>query len=220
MRFAFLTAVLSLIFIAGFSPESRADYAVWQDPETGVSLTFPDTWMRVNNAQPDDVLTIRAPSGRGHAMCRIRARDDGRYTIYPPRFDRSIQKVAYSRAFWDAYLGEYDNVAVEDFHDDAALGLEDASFVRATYDAAGPGGTIMPRKMMALAGRYYDTAYIFECSSQVEAFGQWRKLFYSIAGSVEFRKIQNEFKKGYLTYRIGGPWLKFESPDGKYILSY
>ncbi len=222
MRFASLFALLSLIFVTGFAGESRADYALWRDPGTGVTLTYPDTWMRVNNHQPDDLLTIRAPSGRGDATCRVRAREDGRHTIYPRFFDSDVQKTDYSRNFWDTYWdASYENLKVLRFFDETGLGRAHGSFMSVSYEVSAPGKVIMPRKAMAFVSFAYNQVYVLECSSHADAFAQWEDLFLSIAGSVDTPKIRHEFKRGYRISAIGGSHgLVFSAPENKFDIIY
>ena len=60
-------AGLALLSLAAFTTTARADYFVWRDEKSGMSLSFPDTWRIVRGRQKDDILTIMAPSGRAHA---------------------------------------------------------------------------------------------------------------------------------------------------------
>ena len=50
-----LTAALLAVLVAAGSTAARADYFYWTDP---------DTWAKVSNQGTDDILTVRAPSGR------------------------------------------------------------------------------------------------------------------------------------------------------------
>ncbi|MCB9989362.1 MAG: hypothetical protein H6868_08550 [Rhodospirillales bacterium] len=220
MRFAVLFAAVLTVLVTGFSQESRADYNVWEDVKTGLSLTYPDTWRRLNNQQPDDLLTIAPDAGRAHAQCRVRANDDRRHAIYPSRYDPAIQQIDFSRGFWEQYLAQYEDISVIDFHEVAGLGRGHGSFVRADYTAPAPDGAIMPRRMMAFVSYYDNRSYILECSSHAEAFDDWQKLFLSVAGSVDFKKTRYEMKSGNHGRFISDGGMRFETLDEKYSVTY
>ncbi len=175
---------------------AHADYFVWQDPKTGVELTFPDTWKRVSNQKPDDLLTILAPSPEDQALCRLRARSDERWTVYPVWHAADVQRFAYNQDFWDGYLAEYNTKRVQMYKDDAGLGKAFASTVLARFTRAAPKEPQGPRLGQMWAGVYYDTAYILDCSAKENAFGTWQPDFAAIAKSVDMRKIIHELSIG------------------------
>lgn len=146
MRFLLASAFAVLSFLS--AAPARADIWFWQDDKTGMSLTFPDTWAVMNNRAPDD-LNDRRP-GHDNAMCRIRAREDRRFMIYPVRYMSAVfQKVAYSNAFWEYYVnGDYDLVNLDVMQDDAGLGRGNASYALATFDAPGPDDRGLKRGLM------------------------------------------------------------------------
>lgn len=218
MRSIFLS-FLSVILLAGLSGPARADYVVWQDADTGVSLSWPDTWQMVNNADPDDVVTIMAPSGRGHATCRMRARKDARYTIYPPYFSADVQRVAYSFPYWNDYLAEYSDFEIYNIRDGAGLGRGFAGYALAGYTSAVQGPE-MRRRALVFASLYNGTAYILECSSHEDAFARWKGLFLSIAGSVDFKKAHHELRSGNYRDFMADRRIEFESEYGESRVLY
>lgn len=194
MRSVFLSVLTIVVF--GFAVQAKADYYVWQDAKTGVSLSWPDTWKVVSNADADDVLTIMPPSGRGHAACRVRAREDKRYLVYPPHYSSDVQRVAYSLKYWDKYLAEYTDYEIYNVRDGAGLGRGFAGYALAGYESAVQGPN-MRRKALIFASLYNGTTYILECSSHADAFDRWKKAFLSIAGSVDFKKAHHELRTGH-----------------------
>lgn len=175
---------------------AHADYFAWQDPKTGVELTFPDTWKRVNNQKPDDLLTIVAPSQEDQAICRLRARSDERWKVYPVWHAADVQRFAYNQNFWDDYLAEYNNAQTRMYKDDAGLGKAFASTVVASFTRATPREAGTPRMGQMWAGVYYDTAYILDCSADAATFTTWQPDFVSIAKSVDMRKVIHELSIG------------------------
>ncbi len=210
---SFVLSALTILISIGFVSQAKADYFVWKDPESGVSLSFPDTWKQVSNADANDVITVMAPSGRAHASCRVRANADERYMVYPPKFSPSVQKISYSYDFWNKYLAEYDDAEIFDLYDGAGLGRGFASYAIADYESA-VQGPHMHRRAILFATLYHDTAYVLECSSHVDAFKDWKKLFLSIAGSVDFEKAHHEVRTGNYRNFLGDRQMQFDSTEG------
>ncbi len=218
MRYILLSA-LTIVISFGFAVQAKADYVVWQDSDTGVSLSWPDTWRMVSNADADDVVTIMAPAGRGHATCRVRAREDMRYSIYPARYSRSVQKAAYSFEFWDRYLAEYTDHEIYNVHDGAGLGRGFAGYTVAGYEGA-VQGPYMKRKALIFASYYNNKAYILECSSHADAFARWKGMFLSIAGSVDFKKAHHELRSGHYRNFMADPRIEFKGDQGENRVMY
>lgn len=208
--------LISLAVLTMFTaPQAaKADYFVWRDAGSGMSLTFPDTWQVVSNADPDDVLTVMAPAGRANAQCRVRARADARYAIYPPRFDWAIQKVDFSYDFWMRYLGEYDDAQILTSQNGAGLGRGYAGYAAASYKSPVPG-PYMNRRGLLFASLYHNNVYILECSSHEDAFEDWKGAFLSVAKSVDFRKINNSLMTGNYNDFRGGRRILFPEYHGK-----
>ena len=164
MRFIATLLLTGLLLLAG-TTAARADYVVWRDAHSGLSLSFPDTWRIVNNFAPDDVLMIMAPSGDGYAACRVRVREDRRYLIYPSHFSGAIQRVEFSSRFWDQYIQDYENTWIQNVYDGAGLGRGHAGYAIAYYRSAVPGPET-DRKALMFASLYNDKLYILECSAR------------------------------------------------------
>ncbi len=188
----FLTFLLAFIC---FAVPARADIFVWEDPESGLTLTFPDTWKTHSPVAPDTILTVLAPSSTDEAMCRVRVRDENRFLIFPPRYSAAVQKVAYSTDFWKEYLhANYEDVIIHKVRDQAGLGRGFASFMLSTYTTLGEDAA--RRSSIGFASPYFNKAYILECSSLAGAFENWLTMFQSIAGSVDFKKAHHETATG------------------------
>lgn len=209
-----LLSALTILVTSSFAVQAKADYVVWQDPDTGVSLSWPDNWQIVSNADRDDVITIMPPSGRAHAACRVRAREDMRFAIYPPHLSGAVQHVAYSGDFWTDYLMEYTNPEILQVYDDAGLGRGFASYALAAYESP-VQGPYMNRRALMFASLYNGTAYILECSAHEHAFEQWKPMFLSIAKSVDFLKAHHELVTGHYFNFMADPRIEFEGIHGE-----
>ncbi len=179
---------------------AHADYFVWQDPKTGTRLTYPDTWRTINNQKRDDLVTLLGPDAAERPICRLRARDDKRFTGYPSYFSSDIQHAEYSTEFWNDYTGEYNDVTIHSVMDDAAVGKAFASLaVFGFTDAVAKTGQL--RTGQAFAGIYFDKAYIFDCSVAAYAYPTWQPDFVSIAKSINMRPITSATPNGYYPFR-------------------
>ncbi|MGE4313304.1 MAG: hypothetical protein AB7E85_03410 [Pseudobdellovibrionaceae bacterium] len=194
---------------------ARADYFVWKDAKSGVSLSYPDTWRQINNYAPDDVLTIAAP-GNDQAQCRVRVRDDGRFKIYPQRYQAAVQREAYSLEFWNEYLASYHDVMLHEVTDGAGLGQAFASMVKASYVTTHPMKNEI-KTAIAAAGLYYDKAYILDCSSLAPAFAKYYPAFLSIYKSVDMDKMFHELPEGENRGMDKGPIVQMYDGSGRYL---
>lgn len=209
--------LLAVFLLSGGA--ARADYYVWRDVDTGLSLSFPDTWLITSSADSNDILTVMPPSGRGNAMCRVRADRERRWLIYPPYFSPDVQETGFSRKFWERYLAEYSDHHVMEAWDGEGLGRGYAGYAIAAYSSPVPG-PFMARKALMFATLYYDKAYVLECSSHRDAFGQWKEEFLSVAKSVDFKEAYDELMTGNYRNFMEEPPITFSGDEGANVLSY
>ena len=187
MKRSYLFLLLLFFLTACGCTRSWAEIFRYQDPKSEFTLNYPDRWGRVHNQQPDDVVTIAAPDQDDFATCRMRVRDDNRFTIYPDRLADSVQKVHYSTDFWESYLGEYNDGILLSINDGAGLGRGYASIAEASYN--GHVGYQGAKRAVMAVSPYYDKVYIFECSAREESFDRWLPGFTNIMRSVDFKKL-------------------------------
>ena len=191
-----LGALLTIAFTATFSSHVQAETFFYEDRDERFTLTFPDTWKRIGNQKADDQVTIAAPGVNDYATCRVRVRQDRRYIIYPGKFDSDVQKTAYSRDFWNTYLGEYDEVVIEAFKDYSGLGRGYASMAEAAYETA--EGTPVHKRGVMFATLYHDRAYIAECSAEESVFYKWRPAFLSVIKSMDITsEVRHSKSRGH-----------------------
>lgn len=216
----FLTALSFALVFVGAAATARADYFVWTDPKSGMTLSYPDTWAMLNQRQPDEVFAIIAPSDTGDdAVCRVKVRDDRRFLIYPPHLGRDVQTISYNKEFWNDYLGEYDNVEIFGSIDGSGLGRGYGSFVLAGYDAA-INTSQTRRRGIAASSLYFDKGYIVDCSSTAMTFEKWQPLFLSIMGSVDFKKTHDELWIGDYRNFFNDPRIMFKWPASEAVNRY
>jgi hypothetical protein len=205
-----LTAVLFLPTAA------KADYFVWADEKTGLTITFPDTWKMQNDVNVNTILTVMGPSANEQPRCRVDARDDKRYTIFPARYGDAVQKVAVSAKFWEAYLGQYDRPVIGASYDGAGLGRWFASYALASYNQT-IGGVLQQRRAIMFASLYRDKLYVVECSALAHGYERWAADFRGIIKSVDFKKAYHELPTGEYANFLKESELYFwaqSGPDG------
>lgn len=186
MRFLLL---LTLILIPVQS--AKADYYLWEDPKSELTITFPDTWKTVSSSHPDAILTVLGPSDNGNPKCEVKASEDKRYVIYPPDYGDAIQREAVSIPFWKSYMGNYDDSSISRVYDGGGLGRWLASYAFANYSMRN-GTAIQQRRGIMFASLYYNTLYVVECSSLNHDYERWDNDFRSIIKSIDFKKIYHE----------------------------
>ncbi len=173
----------------------KANIFIIEDQDNRFTISFPDLWKKVGNQKLDDRLTVLGQGENDFAVCRVRSREDRRFVIYPSKFDDEIQRVSFSRDFWNDYLGDYNEVSVDAFKDDSGLASGTASMVEASYETA--EGAIVRKRGLMFASLYHDQLYIVDCSSEESLYGKWRPAFLSIIKSIEFNRVTSNHKSGY-----------------------
>ena len=213
------TTLLAALVLCGTYTAARADYFVWRDEKSGMSLSFPDTWRIDTGQQPNDAITIKAPSGRANAVCRVRVDLDRRFLVYPQRFGADIQELNFSTAFWDQYFKAYHDDTVRQLQDDAGLGRGWAGYTEASYESAVPGPD-MPRRGIAFATVYNDKLYVLDCSSHRDAFADWKGPFLGIAHSIDFFPAYHQLVSGNYRNFMADPRMNFTDIKNRYIDQY
>ncbi len=180
---------------------AKAEVYQWGNPGISLSVTFPDTWRRAANQKPDDVITIVAPSD--NATCRLRVREDRRFVIYPREFAAAVQRTNFSYPFWDDYAGEFSSARINQVADNQGVGRGFASSADLSFVA--DSGKQM--RGIAYAANYNDNTYVFECSAETNAYGNWHNMFLSVLKSVDMRSEYTQQVNGtYRDFQNDGKW--------------
>lgn len=206
--------ILSLLVLT--PTVARADYFLWKDPKSGLTISFPDTWEVVHNQKPDEVITVIGSSVHDNPVCKVAVNDDKRFVIFPAEYGRDVQKVAVSAPFWDKYLAQYEGYNLDRVYDGAGLGRWHASYALASYTTHS-GTVLQVRRGIMFASLYNDKLYTLECSSLNHAYEAWAPAFKDIIKSVDFKKAYHEFPTGEYANFLKGADQYFWSqsaPDG------
>lgn len=207
LKTLFVGAILSAVSIQ----PAKAEIFFVEDQVNRFSMSFPDAWRKTQDQKADDKLTVTAPGENNHASCRVRVRQDRRFVIYPQKFSSAIQKVGYSKEFWNDYLGEYNDVTTDVFQDDAGLARGFASYTEASYTTAEE--PVVRKRGIMFASLYHDRAYIVDCAAEESIYDRWRPSFLSIIKSVDFEKTVHELPSGNYRNFLGDPELVINGPN-------
>ncbi|MEZ5813766.1 MAG: hypothetical protein R3E13_03445 [Alphaproteobacteria bacterium] len=205
-----ITTVSAFALAMGLS-SAQADVNVWYDPGSRMSVSYADTWGRVNNQNPGDVLTIRAPGEHAFAECKINVTDDGRFKIYPVHYSQEIQQLNFSRDYWVGYLDRYKDVTIHEGTDNNGLGRGFASMVSASYETV--KGAKMRKRAIGFVSQYRNKVYNIECSAQENAYHQWHNAFLNVIKSVNFHDGTNFAISGYYRDFLDDKTLKVRGPS-------
>ncbi len=184
---------LAIVFLS--TAPAHADYFLWQDEKSGLTMTFPDTWKMQSQRNPDEVLRIVAPSDGDNPVCTVKVSDDSRYTIFPPDYGDAVQRTAVSIPFWQSYMGHYDDYVIDRVFDGGGLGRWLASYALASYTMR-DGTAMQQRRGIMFASLYHDKLYVAECSSLNHAYERWGPNFRSVIKSIDFKKMHHEHMTG------------------------
>ncbi len=195
-------ALFTLAVTVAVSNAAKADYFLWKEAKSGLTMTFPDTWVRQTHRNPDEVLRIVAPSNGDDPVCTVKITDDNRYTIFPADYGDAVQRTAVSIPFWKSYMGHYDDYTIDRVFDGAGLGRWLASYAFASYDLH-DGTVTQQRRAIMFASLYHDKLYVVECSSLNHAYERWNANFRSVIKSIDFKKMHHEHSTGNYANFLG-----------------
>lgn len=209
-----MTRILLLIALFLLPTSAQADYFVWQDSKSGLSLSYPDTWKSQTAGGANEILQIAAPSNGDNPICKVSTSNDKRFTIFPPEYGDAVQRVAVSIPFWKTYMAlDYDDYVIDKVYDGGDLGRWHASYATLSYNMR-EGTQMQSRRGIAFASLYYDTMYVVECSALAQGYEKWEKDFRSIIKSIDFKKIYNERATGEYADFITGTEQYFWAQTG------
>ena len=211
---AFKASVFAVAMTAGVISSAQAEINVFRDPVTKVTASYPDRWYDINNQNPGDVLTIRAPNAPGHqdfAECKINTQADGRFKIFPVQYSAPIQRLYIAEDYWKQYLARYDDVVVHKGTSNNGLGDGFASMAQTSYTT--PGGGKMRKRSIAFASLYNNVLYTVECSAVESSYHKWHNSFLSFIKSVDFHNRTNFALAGHYRDFINDKTLKVRGPS-------
>ena len=190
---------IAITAIVAFTGTAKADYNVWTEAKTKLTLSFPDTWKQINTDLPIDLITLSVPSGGDNAVCRVRAEEDRRFMIYPNRYRKDIRDQFFTTDYWVKTLTAYNNVNLIKYEDNAGLGQGFASMALVSYltpTTKGDGSDVSDRGGIMAVTHYGDKVYLAECSVYLPSYSNYHVQFMDFFKSISFKKAHHELAVG------------------------
>lgn len=199
-----LSSIFAALLLLGLCAPAQAEVFFWRDPVFKIGFVFPDDWRVQTNGDPDVRIEILAPQGQDFATCRIRAKDDGRFSMYPDIYNQRVNSVVFDVAGLYQHWVDYDNVRMIHRSDYAALGKASAVYAEATYTRDIPVRGL-PMRSFVLATLYGHLNVMFECEAAAVNWGYWVPQFMNMARTVDFPLNQHNTLNGwYRRYQDDG----------------
>ena len=192
-----LTAMLRvlLVLLIAASP-ALAEVAVLQDSRSSMALSVPDDWARATPALPDTVLEATVPAAA--ARLTVRRAPDARFTVYPPRYDGQIQRIAVGPEFWNAYWAAHTSAhTVHQAQNGAGLGRAYAGLAEARFVPLSGPTKDQERRGFVAAGLYRGERVTATCDAPQAAWARWRDTCARILGTVQERQTDAPFTHGH-----------------------
>ena len=174
-----------LAFLLLFSVSVKAETSVWIDPDFGISHVYPDGWM--DQVLPHDELRhyIIAPHADNLSQCKVSAKKDKRYEIFPARYFAQIVPAELNQDFWSRYLANYKDARVNLFKADGSLGLGYASYIDYSYQNT-LGDQSRPMRGIAYATIYHDMFVVMDCATDARVYDGMYPVFATMIKSLTF----------------------------------
>ncbi|MAS86741.1 MAG: hypothetical protein CMH30_01995 [Micavibrio sp.] len=176
---------LFLVFLLAWSLPAQAEVTVWTDPDYGVTMTYPDGWMKQVVSHTGDRLEIVAPAAQDFAQCKLSIEQDGRFKIFPSKYLKDIVTRELGEVFWQDQLANHKNNRITYLAEGGGLGNGFATFVDFDYQ-----GEFMGKKRsmrgVAYATIYHDMRVVAECSADVRNYAAWYPVFTNMMASITF----------------------------------
>ena len=195
---------VAFALVAGFSGSSKARTYVWSDPVFDYTLAFPDSWNHtLATADPDGVDRIKmiAP-GRGQPNCRVAAKRDKRFTIYPRRLYPNVVYKEIRWPHWDQVTAAMDERFFYFFqsggvsHGDARYTLLDFEIPEDSNKAV-PESALNKKRALIYASIYGDFQMIVQCTAPQASFSKYLADFNKLISGIHFRPQYHPHLHGY-----------------------
>lgn len=199
-----LFLALTIMILAGLN--ANAETYRWIDPDFGIEMSFPDTWMRQHTSGERKRLHVMEETGADFAQCKVIAERDGRFEIYPANYLEDIVKRELDGQFWTEHLINYDNPRINYLAEEGGLGRGYATYIDFTYQQDVKGRPL-PMRGLAYATIYHDMRVVVECVSVANRFEKWQPIFVGVVKSVDFDpkfhpQIHGEYRNVFRDYPV------------------
>lgn len=192
-------------------PMALANTAFYEDPKTGMQVTYPFEWRQQSNVPVAQILHIRAPHNEDLAQCKMEAINDERFVIFPKDVIDEVAQRELAEDYWETFVARYNNPNILSIDYQGGLGQGSATYANIEFtnneDAAGAR-----MRGIYFASLYGDLNVNFACFSRADRFDKWKSTFLSIADTVRFPDryhnllsghYRNFFADGVIYFKVG-----------------
>lgn len=181
--------LLTLFILCIAAPAFAQMPKFWQDPQTGFSISYPQTWMKT--APRDAGSLIRLQDSYRNLTCEVASERDERFVSQGARVASFVGRTEYGPSFWQGYFGRFRDVNVYSMRSLGAFGYGAGSVVEARFRTLD-----QPRSwkhgLFAVA-HHYDRFYVFQCSTAQKLYDLYRHDVMTLLRAMTFKKKQNEY---------------------------
>lgn len=192
---------MALMLAFTVQKSANAEVFVWKDDEFEIDLVYPDLWREQLNGNPDVRIEILAPQAQDLARCKVYAKEDKRYMMYPQKYNKRVNSIVFDMDGVRQHYIEKDTLSVIKRDDYAGIGKADAVFAEVRFvDHSRP--VAIPMQGIMFATLYGDLNFVFECEAVAKNFEYWRPVFMNMAKSIDFPLWQDVHPHGLYPYNI------------------
>jgi len=186
-------SAVSTLVLAGSLSSAKADVYVWEDPDTRVTISYPDRWEPQGGLVAPDIYRLIV-DGDDKAECTLSAHTDRRFLIYPRKYMDDAVRKEVDNDYWHTHFSNVDNLEF-DYIREGGLGFGDARVAMVTFDRT-VGENITRKTAITFASVYGDQQVVFQCESNAAVFDEYKDVFGSVVDSIEFAPKYQMEKQG------------------------
>ena len=174
--------ILSILMLFTVS-SAEAEVFVWNDHETGLSLSYPDSWRRQVQLREDERLRIMQPQGHDFAQCALYTMDQ----TDPLLDNAAVVDYFNNRGVLDAVITKRT--------DNAGFGQTAAVYSEVNHSLSWAGQR-WPMQAMVFDTISDGVRYSLVCSAVAGRLQRYRAFFLGIASSVDLQPVGHPLPYG------------------------
>lgn len=204
-----LKYILSLLLL--FPLSAHATVNVYQNPEFGYSLNYPDDWMaQTETGDLPHIYKIVADEGRSSAYCQITTNKDGRFKTYGADILPQVMSKELGADFWTTELANYNQIKYLEVYETS--GVAGAPGTRVLVDYI--DNRSRPYRAWLGATVIDDVKYVTQCAAFQEDFSIHEKMFHSIMATLKTPSAFHPFIHGFYRDFSGDRPILYPLADG------
>jgi len=208
MRFFIVFLLVSFVFAPKWA---HATVNVYDNPEFGYSLNYPDDWMaQAETAGLPHTYKIVAEEGRSSAYCQVTTSIDKRFQIYGPDIMPQVLSKELGPDFWATQLANYNEVRFLEVYETSGVAGAPGTRVLADYI----DNRSRPHRAWFGATVLDGVQYVTQCAAFQEDFSVHEKMFHSIMATLKTKSAFHPFINGFYRDFTGDRPILYLLADG------